>query len=220
MAGPTESARAAFLAITPPRITIDVPPAEQEHARSVSILLDLIQSFENDFAKALELFDHLVAQERPFPLSQFPHKWALIPARDAVMTVHNVGDALEALNRAVDNCSTIRNSLNDNSLKPIIGFFKAAFPHATDMRNSRAHPVQRLSTHSQREVHGLVVLPGRVVIHCELRDRTITYVHNKRRRSLEISQTSLNVIQRTKLKLFDLFRRFDQTDYSALPHQG
>jgi hypothetical protein len=217
MVHPTEAERAALLVVIAPRITVDLPTAEQEYGHSIHILLELIHSFENDFANALELFDHLAAQERQFPLNKYPHKWALIPARDAVITVCNVREALSELNKALKNCPTVRKSLGEHVLAPIIGTFNGAFPHTKIMRDTRAHPVQRLATYAQRKTHGLASLPGLLVVHSHLQGRTITYTHQRNARSLEITPASLNVIQKTKRELFDLFRPFDKTDYFQVP---
>jgi len=98
-----------------------------------------LSSHVDNFRYAVALFDEISRLPRDRDTVVRVNNWRFIPARDAVLTVHQFSMTLQSLNSSLGQCKTIRDLINRDEMRLANKLCAASFPRIADIRLNVAH---------------------------------------------------------------------------------
>jgi len=172
--------------------------SDRQQVDSILILLDLLNSFVDDFRADLELFNHAETD-----LVSLGH-WSRIACRDAAFAILNFQDALDQIKHALKCCAPLKTIERERALRAVIGRFGAAFPDAKPIRNVTAHPVSHIGTPKNRKDNKL--RGSALLIHNSRINRTVSHSKNGRLISFDMTDQTLETLGRIQAAAFKVFQ--------------
>ena len=191
----------------------------ESHANSISAMLLMINLFVGDFEAALALFDFIETKVSGVSVAS-PVKWSVLPAREAVMSVWNVRDALDFIVSFNGNSLAIRERLESTRSSRQVATSIRRFQMQKKIRDTNAHPAGHLGTPEARQVNRLTSSNGTLVIFSSLSGREIEY--SKKGQASRPRSQRREIFEKLKLirrKVFEVIRPLDRFPLPPTFHQ-
>ncbi len=206
------AARAAM----PPRLDFaTIPAAEKDAASSVELCLLNLEHFVRSFQSAASLFDYSFRRLRegiqgpdglvlPEPRCDYQSRgWMGIAGRDGAMSIYHFGVTAAGVRSGLGLCRSVGARIDHKELRAALREFEQGFPAYVAMRDAVAHSADRLLSPSKLREH---TPANNVVIADGFIGSTFTTTWEGKALSYDLSQPSLNKLESTRRRIWNLFR--------------
>jgi hypothetical protein len=193
-------------------------PESQDHAHQlVGHALDNLNHYLQDFASALELFDHayeLMKTAEQEDWDVFRH-WQFVAARDGALSIYHFQWSLQGMFNSLAQCPYLASRLDEVALRQAKKQFDKWFANAVAMRNSVGHAgdkTKHAQEHLQHAFTGICDIPGlrlglvtNYTITDHLCGRMYCNTWNKKIECYRIDHDNLQKMTLTRDTIFDIF---------------
>ena len=177
-----------------PWIGYDIPPDERKAVRAIESLLHQLESYEEDFRAALELYD--LCESDP---NNTPFRWPFIATRDAAMTIYHFKMTMQETRESFQYAPSLRDRVDHVAMRLANNLFDSYFPRAERLRHAIAHAAET-NADAIRDGTGVVILHSR-------QGRRYITDYEGERLSYELSQDNLDRLHDIKMRVFACFNQ-------------
>ena len=211
-------------AFAPRLIPMGMPEEEQDGAWLVQSGLMSLESYVQDFAAALALFDFATSRR------DVPHQWSFVAARDGVMTIYHFYAQFDGIRKTARACPTLERLVDWQQFRAVELLFRARFRDFVDMRDSIAHAGEKMKTPEKFAEHAFTgSIDSRLVkadnimsitmTNC-LENRKFTNTWEGKIVSYEVSAQTLGYLDEAKGRVWAAFTTAaEETRKAAFPRQ-
>jgi len=194
------------------KIMPDDYPNEKADVDHTLLLFQALDGYLFEFSAAVDLFEHVegiwqqhtrnVWAELTEPLNKSEGwrrltvsrklvSWALIPSRDAAISIYHFKKTLDAFNHSIRKCPTLFQKIDPVSLRESGRIFSRSFPKAERLRHAVAHSAEHKVTRESFARH----MEKGTYLENRLDGRTFTLSREREELSIEISHKTTAILE-------------------------
>jgi len=209
-----EDNNSAFLGLT-----TRVPENEQEDAWHINTLFSALDQYVNQFRAALSLYQTAAnySESSDGNRQRLFHAWQFIACRDAVITIYNLAECIQAIKMNSRDHPTINAELDWDSIRKISKQFKKEFPSYDKLRHGVAHASGLIKTKNEQDSnaikkeyteHGIHKgSEGDMYISNSLYNDTFMTTHQGHMRTCDITEETLIALESIRDQLIGVFEK-------------